>query len=339
MNTLLNTVSFSGMTDLVRKTYLVNNQLVTSNAMQLFITDTIGAGQGDTKRYDEIDTETFARNKAEGTDHKKARAGIGYNKTMTAKRYAMSIDITWEMRRFNRHAEAGSLVTDLSHFCPQRRELDLTHRLSFVSSTSYTDMDGDTVDTTGGDSLAIASTAHTLKFSATTWSNRVTGDPLFSRGALEAAESLGVSNILNNFGDRRVMNFNTIITSDDPTTVNAVKQFLGSDSDGDQNNAGVMNVYKNKYRHVVLPWLATTATGARDSTKRLWWFLAATGQGVKGWQAYYGEWEAPHMKDVPMDGKSNEDFANDNWSYATRGTWGICVVTGRGLIASLPTSS
>lgn len=337
--TLLNTVTFSDFTDLVRKEYLDNQQMVQSNALQLFITDYIGEGQGESKRYDEIDTETFASAKPQGTAAQKARVGIGYNKTMYARRFAKQIDITWEMRKFNRFREVNTLVTDLIHFGPQRRELDLTHRLTFITSTSYTDQDGEVVDVSGGDGLAIASASHTLKFASATWSNRLTGDPIFSRGALEAAENLAVSNVLSNFGERRVKNFNTIITSDDPSTVNAVKQFLNSMSDVDQNNSGVMNIYKNKYRHVVLPWLATTATGGRDSTKRLWWFLAATGQGDKGWQAYYAEWEAPHMKDMPADGKSNEDFATDNWSYGMRMTRGICVVTGRGIIASCPTSA
>lgn len=337
--TLLNTVSFSDFTDLVRKQYVTNQQMVQSNAMQLFISDYIGDGEGESKRYDEIDTETFADSKAQGADAKKAKAGIGYNKTMYSKRFAKEIDITWEMRKYNRYREVGSLLTQLNHFGPQRRELDLTHRLTFCNATSYVNRDGDTVDVSGGDGYAIVTNSHTLKFSPTTWSNRLTGDSLFSRGALEGMESLAVSNILSNFGERRIKSFNTIITSDDPFTCNEVRQFLASTSDVDQNNSGVMNVYKGKYRHVELPWLATTATGARDATKRHWWFLAATGQGDLGWQAYYGEWEAPHMKDTPMDGKSNEDFHNDNWTYAMRMAYGICVVTGRGLIGSLPTSS
>lgn len=339
MNTQLNTVSFSDFTDLVQKSYVTNQQMVMQNALQLFIKDPIGEGQGDSKRYDELDTETFAESKPQGTNAKKARAGIGYNKTVYAKRFAKEIDITWEMRRFNKYREAGSLLLQLAHFGPQRRELDLSHRFTFCNATSYINRDGDTVDVSGGDGLAIVSTSHTLKYDSATWSNRLTGDPLFSRGALEAAENLAVSNVLSNFGERRVKNFNTIITSDDSYVSNAVRQFLNSTSDVDQNNSGVMNLYKNKYRHVMLPYLATTATGARDATKRHWWFLAATGQGDMGWQAYYAEWEAPHMKDMPMDGKSNEDFHNDNWSYAMRMTNGICVVTGRGLIGSLPTSS
>jgi hypothetical protein len=336
--TLLNTVTFSELTDLIRKKFVMVQKLPETKAQQLFIKDPIGKGQGNTKRYDEVDTQTFARGKREGEAAKKASVGIGYNVTMTKKRIAMEIDVTQEMRDENRYAEVGSLITSLTHFCPQRMDLDLTHRLTFASATAYTNMDGDSVDITVGDGLALASAVHKLKFSSTTYSNRVSGDPVFSKGALEAAENLATTNILSNFAEKRVMKFNTIVTSDDPNTCNAVKQFLGSDSDIDQNNAGVMNVYRSKYRHVELPYLATTAVGATDSTKKRYWFLIASGQGMEGWQAYLGMWEEPHHKNTPTAGSNNDDFSRDIWTWGARAGYGIVAVSGRGLIASLPVS-
>ena len=337
--TLLNTVTLSELTDLIRKQFVMTQQMVKPMAGQLFIKDPVGKGQGNTKRYDEIDTETFAKTKRQGDASKKASVGVGYTVTATKKRIAMEIDITQEMRDENRYAEVGSLITSLSHFCPQRIEIDQTHIFTFCTATSYTDMDGETITTSVGDSLALASTVHTLKFVSTTYSNRITGDPIFSRGGLEAAEALATTNILSNFGERRVINFNTIVTGDDPNTVNSVKQFLNSMADVDAAQAGVMNVYKGKYRHVVLPYLATTATGARDSTKERWWFLVAAGQGTAGWQAYYTEWEAPHLKDQnKTESGSNHDYSRDIWTFGTRAGYSVRVVVGRGLVASCPTS-
>lgn len=337
--TLLNTVTLSEMTDLIRKQFVMVQQMVKPMAGQLFIKDPIGKGQGSTKRYDEVDTATFARRKRQGEASKKAAVGVGYNVTAEKKRIALEIDITQEMRDENRYAEVGSLITSLTHFCPQRIELDQTHVLTFCSATSYTDMDGDTNTITVGDGLALASTVHTLKFSSSTYSNRVTGDPIFSRGGLEAAEALGTTQILSNFGERRVMSFNAIITGDDPNTVNTVKQFLNSTADVDAAQAGVINVYRGKYRHIVLPYLATTATGARDSTKERIWFLGAIGQGTNGWQAYYSVWEEPHMKDQSTDDRgANHDYSRDIWTFGTRAGYSVRAVSGRGLIASLPTS-
>lgn len=336
--TLLNTITFSEMTDLIRKEWVATQNMVKPTALQLYIKDPIGKGKGNTKRYDEIDTETYAKLKRQGEAVTKASVGVGYNVTMTKKRIGLEIDITQEMRDENRYPEVGALITNLTHFCPQRIELDATHRLTFGTATSYTDMDGETVSTVGGDGLAIFSTSHTLKYSSTTWSNRVSGDPVFSQGALESAELLTTTDILSNFGEKRVMTFNTIICGTDPNTKNAIKQFLNSTSDVDQNNPGVMNVYQNAYKMLVLPYLATTATGANDSTKRRYWFLGALQQGAMGLQAYYGEWEAPHMVASPASGSNMEDPHRDVWSWGTRAGYGFVIVSGRGIIGSFPTS-
>lgn len=337
--TLLNTVSLPELTDLISRSFVKVQNMVKPQARQLFIVDSIPKGNGNTKKYTEVDTQTFGRRKREGEKSKKASVGIGYSVTMEKKRIAMEIDITQEMRDENRYAEVGSLIMNLTQFVPQRMDLDGTHILTFCNATSYVDMDGDTVNLAVGDGLSLVNAAHLTKFSSVTYSNRVTGDPIFSRGGIEAAEGLTTTGIVSNFGERRVMGFNAIITGDDPNTVNAVRQFIGSDGDVDAAHAGVMNVYRGKYRHVILPYLATTATGAPDSTKRRWWFLGAIGMGVNGWQAYLGIWEAPHMKSLSMsDTGANHDYSADVWTFGTRGGYGHRAVSGRGLIGSLPTS-
>lgn len=335
---LLSTITFPEFTDLIRREFVETQQMVPYVAKQLFITEPVSKGQGNSKSFTEIDTETYARLKREGVNVKKAKFGVGYTKLMYKKRIGIEIDITQEMRDENRYTEVGTLMTDLAHFCPQRIELDLTHRFTFANATSYVDMDGDTVDITGGDGLSIVNAAHTLKYSSLTWNNRVPGDPLFARGPIEAAELLTTTDILSNFGERRVIKFNTIISGDDPTTTNEIKQFLESTTDVDQNNPGVKNMYYRKYKHVELPYLATTATGGNDSTKRRWWGIQAAGLGAKGLQAYYGEWEAPHMVTMPTAGNNMEDGHADIWSYGTRAGYGIVIVSGRGLIMSMPTS-
>jgi hypothetical protein len=335
---LLNTITFPEMTDLIRREWVTTQNMIKPQAQQIYITTPIDKGQGATKLYNEIDTETYAKLKRQGEAVQKASVGVGYNKTMTKKRIGLEIDITQEMRDENRYPEVGALITNLTHFCPQRIELDATHRLTFGQSVSYTDMDGDTVDLTGGDTLAIFSAVHTLKFSSTQWSNIVSGNPTFSQGALEAAELLTTTDILSNFGEKRVMVFNTIITGTDPNTKNAVKQFLNSTSDVTQNNPGVMNIYQNSYKHLVLPQLATTATGANDSTKRKYWFLAAIGQGAMGLQAYYGVWESPHMVASPASGNNMEDPHKDIWSWGTRAGYGFVFISGRGIVGSFPTA-
>lgn len=332
--TLLNTVTLSEFTDLVRRNFVELQKMVPMNAAKLYIQDDLSAHSGNTKRYNEVDTETYASDKPEGADAAKASVGVGYTKDMVAKRIAREVEITFEMRRYNRYPDVVNTLTSLSWFCPQRSNIDLTHRLTFCNASSYVDMNGQTIDVTGGDGNPIVFATHSLAFSATTWRNRVVGDPSFSQGALEAAELLTTTDILSNFGERRVMVFNAIVTSDDPTTCRIVKQLLESTADVDAVQAGIVNIYKGAYTHIELPLLATTATGAHDATKKHWWFLASIGQGQMGWQAYYSIFEPMNLK-TPAPGNNGEDVHNDNWTYGTRMSYGICAVSGRGLIGSL----
>lgn len=337
--TLLSSVTFPQMVDLVRKEFVANTQMAQPASSQLFIYQPIANGNGNSKRFDEVDVGTFARRKREAEAAKKASVGVGYNVTMYKKRIATEIDITQEMRDENRSSEAGTLITSLGHFCPQRIELDGTHLLTFCNATSMVDMDGETVDLAVGDGLSLVNAAHTLKFSATTYSNRVSGDAEFSAAGLELAELLATTNILSNFGEKRVMKFNAIITGEDPSVTNKVARELKSTAatDAASGNSGVYNVNAAKYRHIVLPYLATNAMGEYDSAKRKWWFLAAIGQGTNGWQAYFGEWEKPHMKNAAMDESSaNHDYSRDTWTFGVRAGYGHRAVTGRGLIGSLP---
>lgn len=334
---LLNTITLPQFTDLVRREWLEPQAYVPMKARELYIVENLEAHTGDSKRYNEYDTETFARSMPEGTDAVKARNGVGYELDMNAKRFGIEVEITFQMRRFNRYDQVISKMTSLNKYIPYRQELDLTHRLTFAGSTSYVNMDGDTVTTTTGDGLALVSASHTLAFSSTTYSNLVAGAPVFAQGALEAAELIAKNNILNNFGDKRVMSFNAIITGEDPNTCNTVRQVIQSTADVTQDNPGVINNYKGKYRHIVLPYLDTTATGANDSTKRRYWFIGAIGQGGMGWQSYLGIFEPANLK-VPAAGNNGEDAHNDNWIYGARGTWGICTPTPRGIVGSLVVS-
>lgn len=330
---LLSTLTLPELADLTRRNFEIQKAMVVPNAGQLFISDPIGKGKGNSKIYHEYDVQTFARRKRQGEATKKASVGIGYNVTLLKKRIATEVEFTQEMLDENQYPEVKTAMTSLSHFCPQRTELDLTHVFTFCNATSYVDMDGETVTSSVGDALALVYSAHTLKFSSTTYSNRVSGDPIFSPGGLTAAEKLATTNILSNFGETRRMPFNMIVTSNDPDTVKAVKQVLESTADVDGAHAGVANVNKRAYRHVTLPYLASDANGNYDSTKAKWWFLVAATGGQDGWQAYYAEFEPEHLK---TGNGSNEDFSRDIYKEGVRKGYGVRAATGRGVIGSLP---
>lgn len=335
--TLLNTLTLPEMTDLVKREWLTMQEEYPKNAKQLFLTEPVGAGQGSSKRYSEIDIEKYADYKGEGANSKKASVAVGYQIDMTARTFSKEIDITLEMRNDNKYAQVGSLITSLANFCENRMDLDLTHRLTFCTSSSYTDKNGETVTVTVGDGNPLCYATHTLSASSTTYRNRVSGDPIFSQSAFESALLLGATQTLTNIGEKKAMRYNTIVSGDDPTTVRTIKQLLNSMADVDGAQSGITNVYKGTFSHIILPDLATTATGAYDSTKRRWWFIVASGQGAAGWQAYLGMWINPQFLE-PSYGNSGMDIHNYNWTYSTYTRYGICVPTGKGIIGSCPTS-
>jgi hypothetical protein len=334
---LLNTITLPQFTDLVRREWLEMPNLVPYNAERMFIFDDLQANTGDVKRYNEIDTQTFARSMPEGVNAVKASNAVGYEKDMNAKRFGIEVDITFQMRRFNRYPEVISQLTSLSRYQPQRQELDLTHRLTFAGASSYVNMDGETIDLTTGDGQPLVSAGHLLAFSALTYTNLVAGAPTFSQGALEAAELIAKNNILNNFGDKRIMDWNCIFSGKDPNTVRMIRQLMDSTADVDAVQAGIVNTYKGTKQHIMLDWLDTTATGADDATKRRYWGIACIGQGQMGWQAYLGIFEPMNLK-TPAPGNNGEDCHNDVWSYGSRMTRGICIPNPRGIIMSLVVS-
>ncbi len=332
--TLLSIMTFSQFTDLVRRNWLIERETMERVAKPLYIVDYVGNAQGSSKRYNEVDIQTYASDKPEGTNNAKAKTGVGYQKDMTARSFSMQADITIEMRNQNRYLEVGSYITGLSQFCDNRQDLDLTHRLTFGGATSYVDMNGQTIDTTTGDGLALISTVHTLAFSSTTYSNNVSGNPAFSESSFEGALNLAANQIYSNFGELRKKDFNTIFCHDDPSTVRAIKQLLESTADVDAIQSGVVNVYKGRMNLVVLPNLATTATGVYDSTKRRYWGIASTGKGLMGWQAFLGEWVTPQLF-TPSNTNNGMDINNLNWSYVVYASYGIVTPSPKGIVMSL----
>lgn len=329
--TEISLLSYSEFADATQRRFVEGGSLVPdlADVMSLYMTEDVPHGTGDRRVYTEYAGETYAHYKAEGADATKAQVVQGYTKTVTARRYGAEIDITAEARMFGKNQEILRKLTSLATFIPQRMALDLTHRLTFATSTSYTDLDGETVTTTVGDGLAQTSASHTLAGSATTYSTVITGNPVFSASALDTARVQANSQILTDLAERRIMNFNTVVTTDYPTTVRAVRELLNSTAAPDSANAGVVNVDKGMFRHVILPRLATTAVGARDTTKDQYWFYMAVGE----WEGHCAMWERASLKQ-PSAGNNGEDVHTDNWTFGVRGTWGIEVVSPKGCLQS-----
>lgn len=282
----------------------------------------IPQGTGNTREFSEVDLEQYAKRKAEREQATYAKIQQGYSKVGTLYRVAFAEAITYEMRTQGKYPEMTAKLTNLLPTAMARMELDLQHRFTFGTATTYVDQDGVTVDISVGDTLALFSTAHTVRGSSTTFRNRLANNPQASLGALEGMEKMRVENHINQFGQKVPVMDDIIWTTDDPNTVNTVRQLLRSTASISAPNAGVENVYNAKYRHIILPRIATDANGNVDSTRAKYWGLVASRES----SFYLGVHEEPHVI-PPSEGSNAEDRLTDDWLFNVRGGWMIVVVS------------
>ena len=323
----LNTITLSDFTKLAKVIWLKAKDSVPKivRGSGIFKIVPIPSNSGETRNFDDIDLNEYASVK--GQSDQASRAGLtqGYDKTMTVYRVAQDIGISYEMRKFNKYPEVVARLTSLGRLADNRQDLDLSHRITFATAVSYTDMDGRTVATTTGDGFALAYSAHRVSAdNSKTYRNILANNPKLSDGSLESMERQVVENTINNIGEKMTMPFDILFTTDEPTAVNMAKKLLKSTSAVDGLNEGVVNVNQSKYRHVILPRVATDKDGAVDTDKRYYWGLASSSYS----SAYLGIWEEAHLK-TPSNLNAGEEFSTDDWNYGVRAGYGIEIVSGR----------
>lgn len=278
---------------------------------------------GNTREFSEIDLEEYASRKGEEDQAARAKVQQGYTKIGKLSRRAKDIGISWEMRNEGQYSKIKDRLTNLAKLIPNRIDLDLSHRLTFGTATSYTDKDGVTVDTTVGDTKALFVTDHTLKGSSTTFRNRLANNPQLSRGSLEAIEKMRRENTFNQLGEKMSMNDDILWVTDDPNTKYTAKEILRSTSNPTQNNSGVINAMQDRYKLVVLPRVNTDANGGIDSDKNKYWGVASSSMSTFN----LGMHEQPRLKTPPTGGSNAEEFSTDTWNFGVRGNYMIVIVS------------
>ena len=328
-STYLNTLTFAGYSNNVTKSYLNFFLTYEPKAKLFFIPREMGETGETTVRLDEQDMSQYAHDKPQGQDARRLEFGDGYYKEIYANRIGAQLNISYEMRVAKRF-EIGTAMKRFNASVPNRQELDRQHfAVTFVNVTSYINMDGRTVDMTAGDGLAPASATHPLAFSNVTWSNIVPGNPQLSVTALESAQQLAVTDILDNYGLPVEMTFTHLVTNkQDPATCRVAREILRSTTLITQANPGVINTFSQMYELVELPLAATDAQGRQNSAKYKWWSLHAL-TGMNRAQMYECIWETPHMT------PGFQDPYNDDYIWGSRARYAHGRVSARGQIYSL----
>ena len=275
---------------------------------------------GNTREFSEIDLEQYASVKAEGDQAAIVQNQQGYSKVGTLYRVSFAETISYETRTQGKYPEVTAKLTNLLPAVMARMELDLQHRVTYATATSYTDKDGRTIDTTLGDTKALAATDHTVRASSSTFRNRLANNPQLSRGSLEAMEKMRVENSINQFGQKIPCSDDILWTTDDPNTINTARELLQATASLESgSNSGVPNVYRGKYRHVKLSRVATDKDGNVDSTKAKYWGLASSRYS----SFYLGVHEEPHVI-VPS---AKDDALTDDWVMRSAGGWMVTIVS------------
>lgn len=284
-----------------------------------------------TSEYSQIDSPGFAKRKSEGGSYAIGSPKQGYTLNLTKSRIGLTDSVTWEMRKYDKYREIEKKMRGLGESTAQRIELDLTHLFTFgLQGSSYTNMDGETVSTTTGDGVQIFSNSHTITGSSTNVDNYA-GTGAFNRTNLEAAERL-FKNMVNNNDVKVVPQPDTIITGDDPAIVNVVKEFLNSTEAPDTSERAT-NVYKARYNHIMLPYLATTNLGAPTTTGQYYWFLA----DLKKKDAICEFSEMPTFT-APTMGGNGEDFDTDDWHFKSSASYAYGILDYKWIVGSAATT-
>ena len=321
-------MSMPQFTDLIQRNFLYFKKALPQvmKSASFVIKDTLPHGTGNVRRYAQaVDATQYAGIRAEWGTSRQAKIQYGYEKDLTTYTISQERSITKLMRDAGKNPEMKKAITDLSEVCPNTIDLDLSHRFTFHTATSYTRTAGGTsqsIDLTVWDGLALASAVHKLTGSATTYNNIVTGNPQFSKCSLENAEKLFVEETYDNLGVKMAMYPDTILTTDDPNTIHQVQELFQATANVDSSNANTFNVFHNAYKHVISPRIATDANGSPDTTKRKYWFLIAS----KNSSMYFTILNEPYLK-TPMDGNNGEDFSSENWNYMAVADYGITIVS------------
>lgn len=303
-------------------------EYVEKNARQLY---DIVPNENLTSEYSQIDGPGFARRKEEGGSYVIGSPRQGYTLNLTKSRIGLRDSVTWEMRKYDKYREIEKKMRGLGESTAERIELDLTHLFTFgLQGTSYTNMDGETVNTVTGDGVQIFSDSHTITGSSTLVDNYV-GALAFNRTNLEAAERL-FRNMVNMNDMKVVPKPDTIITSDDPAIVNVVAEFMRS-IDAPDRAERATNVYKGKYTHIQLPYLATTNLGAPTSTGRYYWILA----DLKKKDAILEFSEMPNFV-AASPGGNGEEFDTDDWKFKSAASYAYGILDYKWLVGSAATS-
>lgn len=269
---MINVQSFN---DLVKNAYVAWSKAraeFPSVREQLAVVETTKERSPEYSRMSSVQT---ARRRDDGDDAWKGSLKQSYRKSFTQTEIALQYDVTYQTRLFDKYSEIMRGMREMGRGAERRMELDIASLLYSAWSSSYTNMDGETVTTTSPDGQTLIYTGHTCNGSSNTFSNEIdtTHSPI-DQNVLEKLEEK-FNGMLDDADGRNIPIMpDTIITGRHAPTVHAVKRILSSEFYTENANNS-KNTVRN-YQHLIVPLLdVNPQTEARNSSMARYCFLAS----------------------------------------------------------------
>lgn len=224
-----------------------------------------------TEEHSSFSTSGFSSKSGDGEDYVLTTDTQGDTMILTQQKRTVRRIITEDMIRWNKYPQIKSLLMGGSSKLWMGYALDLAHRFTFAFDTAYTDRDGETVSTIGGDAAALCAATHTMN-DGSTFDNLISAR--LSESSLEDAQDQGNA-VVDHNGQLVMPRFDILLTGTQKSTSHMADRLTTQpwQVDSDFRN---QNVYAGTLRHVELPFLDTTAAGAKYSAKSRFWFLLDT---------------------------------------------------------------
>lgn len=156
--------------------------------------------------------------------------------------------------------------------------LDATHKFTFCNSSAYNDRSNKSVSVVGANGVSLVNDAQTTN-SGSSYDNLLGSGSSYrlSDSTLTDAEELG-NGVTDHNGLPSHSLYSTLVTSNHRPTVKVAERLINQNGEvsiqiSTDTVLNDMNTHKGKYRHVILPYLDTLASGEKDSTKARYWFI------------------------------------------------------------------
>jgi hypothetical protein len=346
---VVNINDFQLLGDVIQRSFQATSTERIKNAFKqsgLVHVETIPNNSGASRRIEEnLHGTLYAKYIPESGAFPKDKRQIGYYKDTVANKFGLEINISLEARMLGKSEVDLKFIEGLTAAYSDKVDLDLSMQFSEGFSATYTDEDGRTRDISTGSGQSLWNTAHTLTGSGVTYRNIIANNPALSQAAIELGLDVGRLNSFTNNGEQVSCDYDILFTTDAPELIFTARRILrsttvindqsGATSASPYDNvqaAGVPNVMQSMFRHVVLPRLDMSISGAsvsKATAKRGYWGLADS----KNHSNYHHEYMKPTLW-LPSKGNNGEDTTNVDYIFKIAGLYGNAVVVGRGFVIS-----